>query len=583
MATKKTAQDYREERKARLAKSAKQNSKKAHHVTVSSMKQQTKNIITLIVCIVIALAIAVVACFNLGVFERFKTIKTVDGKSYSAVEYEYYYKSTHYYYLNMSKQYDSYYGEGYGVMYTGYDPSKLPEEQEYVGSDFTLEDGTTPTWKQYFEHMALYNLRRTIVLADMAAKAGYKATEEETSEAASMLDELRQDIKDSAEQNGSQTISLGKYLRSNYGKGMSESVFQKIVDRETLANSYYQDLLEKTGDGYADDVIEAEFNKDKATYSSVDFRLFAVTAETPDLGENATTEETQAAQTKANEEAKKKANEMYGKITDSASFKTLAEQYASAAQKESVDYKTDAATLNSYARKDTLSGNLPDSIITWLFADSTKVGDKNLFDENGTFYLLLMVKTPYKDNTKPVDVRHILYQFDAEAEDAAKDKAEKKASAEAALKKINESDDKLATFLELCATESADTGSNQNGGLYEKVGRGQYVKAFESWALDPNRKEGDIGIVETEYGYHIMYFVKAYAKPTWHLTIGEKLANEEVTKTLDKAYESKVYAVEGGEKNAMITKLNAKIYKELKTTYYADIIAAETTTAATAG
>ncbi|HBL41659.1 MAG TPA: hypothetical protein DDY98_08985, partial [Ruminococcaceae bacterium] len=556
MATQKSAQDYREERKARLAKSAKQNSKKSHRVNVSGMKQQTKNIITLVICIVAALAIAVVACFNLGVFERFKTIKTVDGKSYSAVEYEYYYKSTHYYYLNMSNQYDSYYGEGYGVMYTGYDSSKLPEDQEYVGTDFTLEDGTTPTWKQYFEHIALLNLRRTVILADMAAKEGYNATEEETSEAASMLDDLRQDIKDNAEENGSQAVSLGKYLRSNYGKGMSEAAFQKIVDRETLANSYYQDLLERTGDGYADDVIEAEYNKDKSAYDSVDFRLFTVAAETPELGDDATTEETQAAQTKAAETAKKQANEMFGKIKDSASFKTLAEQYATATQKESVDYSDDAATLTTYARKETISGSLPESVVTWLYADSTKVGDKKLFDEDGTYYLLLMVKSPYKDNTNPVDVRHILYQFDSEAEDAAADKAEKKASAEAALKKINESSDKLATFLELCAAESADTGSNQNGGLYEKVGRGQYVKAFEAWALDPDRKEGDIGIVETEYGYHVMYFEKAYTKPYWHLTIGETLADKEVTETLEKAYESKAYAVEGGDKNAMLVKLN---------------------------
>ena len=33
------------------------------------------------------------------------------------------------------------------------------------------------------------------------------------------------------------------------------------------------------------------------------------------------------------------------------------------------------------------------------------------------------------------------------------------------------------------------------------------VEAFQDWSLDESRKTGDTGIVETDYGYHIMYFV----------------------------------------------------------------------------
>jgi len=31
---------------------------------------------------------------------------------------------------------------------------------------------------------------------------------------------------------------------------------------------------------------------------------------------------------------------------------------------------------------------------------------------------------------------------------------------------------------------------------------------FEDWSYDAARKPGDTGIVQTEYGYHVMYFVK---------------------------------------------------------------------------
>ena len=32
-------------------------------------------------------------------------------------------------------------------------------------------------------------------------------------------------------------------------------------------------------------------------------------------------------------------------------------------------------------------------------------------------------------------------------------------------------------------------------------------KPFEEWCYAEGRKAGDTGIVETEYGYHVMYFV----------------------------------------------------------------------------
>ena len=33
------------------------------------------------------------------------------------------------------------------------------------------------------------------------------------------------------------------------------------------------------------------------------------------------------------------------------------------------------------------------------------------------------------------------------------------------------------------------------------------VPAFNDWCFDEARQPGDYGIVETEYGYHLMYFV----------------------------------------------------------------------------
>ena len=65
------------------------------------------------------------------------------------------------------------------------------------------------------------------------------------------------------------------------------------------------------------------------------------------------------------------------------------------------------------------------------------------------------------------------------------------------------------SFAELANTYSTDPGSNTTGGLYTDVNiDASYVESFENWAIDASRKTGDTGIVETEYGYHIMYFVE---------------------------------------------------------------------------
>ncbi len=63
------------------------------------------------------------------------------------------------------------------------------------------------------------------------------------------------------------------------------------------------------------------------------------------------------------------------------------------------------------------------------------------------------------------------------------------------------------SFSKLAGEKSEDPGSKSNGGLYQYVAKGQMVKEFEDWCFDENRQKGDVGLVKTVHGYHIMYFV----------------------------------------------------------------------------
>lgn len=124
----------------------------------------------------------------------------------------------------------------------------------------------------------------------------------------------------------------------------------------------------------------------------------------------------------------------------------------------------------------------------------------------------------YADNgldktTSSVDVRHILIlpegatietvtteEFSDEAWAAGEQKAQE------ILDQWLSGDKTEDSFATLANENSADTGSNTNGGLYSGVTVGQMVEAFNDWCFDSSRQVGDYGIVKTQYGYHIMYF-----------------------------------------------------------------------------
>ena len=137
---------------------------------------------------------------------------------------------------------------------------------------------------------------------------------------------------------------------------------------------------------------------------------------------------------------------------------------------------------------------------------------------------------------KFVDVRHILIMpegadgsnirtetFPDEAWAVAKEEAEN------LLQQWKDGEATEESFGEMANTYSDDAGGNvTNGGLYTQVTEGQMVENFENWCFDESRKPGDVDIVETEFGYHIMYFVSSQYQWEYYVEsdyIGEKVSN----------------------------------------------------------
>ena len=88
------------------------------------------------------------------------------------------------------------------------------------------------------------------------------------------------------------------------------------------------------------------------------------------------------------------------------------------------------------------------------------------------------------------------------------------------------------SFAALANEKSEDGGSNTNGGLYAGVtAETGFVEPFLNWCMDETRVVGDTGIVQTDYGYHIMFF--AHSQPQWEYYANTYFLSEYTSKKIE--------------------------------------------------
>ena len=128
-------------------------------------------------------------------------------------------------------------------------------------------------------------------------------------------------------------------------------------------------------------------------------------------------------------------------------------------------------------------------------------------------YYIVLFQECHDNNFALANVRHLLVAFEGGKYDSQTGKttytdAEKKAAKTEAEKLLKEWKDGAATedsFAAL-ANKHSDDGDGTTGGLYENVYPGQMVTNFNDWCFADERKAGDTGVVETEYGYHVTFY-----------------------------------------------------------------------------
>ena len=532
------AEQYRDERKARIAKSAKKN---AHSMEArNTAKKVVNKVISIVLCAVIVLGVVAFSLNYYGALQRVIKIGGVGSdQSVTIAEYEYYYMRAY-----NQVRYQAQYYQYYYQTSNGYDLSLTPEEQTQTTKD---ADGNEITWTEKLHEDTLEIIQLHKAYYNEALKMGLKLTKADEAFIDKQIEDLRDEAKSAGSNSSSSnsenkvTYSLNAYLRKVYGGSINERFLRKQLKIQVLAQKYLTERTNEIAKGYDQKDIDAEYKKDTTAYDFVTFRAYTFKTTELTKEDKETDDALKARQAKANAEVKKNANDFYNAVTNDATFAAKAKEL----NKDTADYNVDKETKYSML-KSTAQSTFSEDAAKWLFDSSTKVGSKKLFsdEENGKYIVVLALSKPHQEQT--VTARHILFQTKDQSSGNAlseEEIAKKKTQAEDVLKKFNEGDKTEDSFAALANEYNEDTGSSSNGGLYEHIYPGQMVTEFNDWVFDANRKAGDVELVETDYGYHIIYFVAKDGKDYYDSTIRSSKANEDIETETKALQEGKDYVV----------------------------------------
>ena len=519
---------------------------KAAKKEAKTLKAYTLSFIVVMVLVVSIVLGVVLKAPITGLINRSITAVTIGDRKISSAEFNYFYIDT----INgfYKEQYDKYSSYGDSIvnmlieMYTSFSPATPVGDQLY-----NVQQGTT--WADYFIDEAKKDARLVYAMYDEAMAKNYKLPAEEQS----FLDQFEDYQKYMATMYGYN--SANGYLRATYGDGADIKSYKEYYEVCLIAGCYseeYYNSLIYTDTDYRN------YEKDKFNeFSSFSFAhhyvkvsdyLTGGKTETDKDGNTTTTysEEEKAAALKA---AKEIAESLA--IADNNTVEKLNAAIAALEKKPEDDSAEGNGTAGDSAQGDStekdddkkeeekipeaevhknylyssLETHVIEKVLEWLvssdrkdaeitcIADATKNSD-NTETVNGYYVVLYMGRND--NNYKMGTVRHLLVKFAGGTEDESGktvySEAEKLAARTKAETILNDwkSGEKVdeESFTALVKEKSEDGGTKSSGGLIESITwNSGYVDSFTEWAIG-DHKAGDTGIIESEYGYHVMYYVE---------------------------------------------------------------------------
>ena len=431
---------------------------------------------------------------NSGMREKNTVALTVGDHEINSVE-------MNYFFMDAVNNFYSQYGSM--ASFFGLDLTKPLNEQ-------IVNEETGLTWADDFLASAKSNAKAVYAMADAAEAAGFQLSNEELTEIEYQISNMN------TYANMYGYADADAYLQAMYGKGADTESFTAYAKLTALASAYYNAYAESLT--YTDADLRAKEAENFNAYSSYSFNTYYLSTSKFRTG-GTTDEEGNTTYTDAETAAAEAAAEEAAKVLTAEDITSIAALDDAIAALPI----NNGTTASSTANTNTMYANVNGIYADWLTDAARKTGDKAYFASTSTdaegnetvsgYYVVYFLES--NDNTMPLaNVRHILVSFEGGTTNETtgatvysdEEKAAAKAAAEEILNEWKSGAADEAFFAELANAKSAD-GDGTTGGLYENVYPGQMVANFNDWCFDDARASGDTGIVETEYGYHVMYYV----------------------------------------------------------------------------
>lgn len=474
---------------------------KQQKAQAEAKKLKVSTTIFVIVMVVVLIAALTVMAINAvrgsGIIEKNTVALTVGEHEINAVEMNYYFNDA---VNNTYSEWGTSYGEylTYYLAMMGLDVTKPLDEQTYYDGE--------GTWADYFKDMAVNQAKANYALYDAAIADGYTLNDTDKEVIENNLSGLQMYAM-------MNQVDLDTFVGLYYGAGAKEKSLRSYMEVVALANRYYTEHEESLS--YDDTAIRA-YEADKYNnFSSYSYNSYYLGAS--DFLPEGVTEPTAEQTATALAEAKAAAESLLTATNVIELDKAIA----------ALDINAGASSAESNAYENTLYTNISSSVQEWISDPARQENDiavlpyetvvahdhdenvehEHEYETQGYYVVMFGSAT---DNTQPMsNVRHLLVRFKTESDGSVTDenKAAAKAEAEGYLEQWKSGAATEDSFIELVKKHSADSSADQ-GGLFEDIHPDSaYVDNFLNWSIDASRKTGDTEVIETEYGYHVMYYV----------------------------------------------------------------------------
>ncbi len=512
-------------------------------VKTSAKKDHTTTIIIAVIAAILLGAILLWAFNGSGIVGRGTVVVSSENYEIDANMMKYFQNRA---YRNMFEQYYHLY-----LYYFGSDADSAYTAAQNNMANYTLDS--------FFES-ALSTAKQVLVLCEDAKANGIELTDKELAAADAEIDSI-----DS--------------FSGAFGTGVSEKDARKAAHLFALASKYSEIKNEEIEDSVTDEDIKSYIEENKKDFYSATYLVYELVLKASNYTDDEAGFETAKAKadkivealTAAKTEAEFKTilvnyiadrdfmtefNKNLGEATmpEQGVLDAALEKIKDALIKEFVNdeevgeitegetysaifstvHKSLKTTVNTAVSNNSAAytevDDDTDEYMKWLLADTTEALQTNTIDgSDDTEYsktVYMMVNPLHLDESATKEVAHLLVE--ARKETAKEDEiAEAKKKAEELLAQFKAGEMTHEAFEALAEANTADSGVTYT------FAKGEMVEEFENWAFDESRKAGDVDIVQSDYGFHIMYFV-GDGDVVYKNTARSAIASEKYTEYIEK-------------------------------------------------